>query len=56
MEKDWERPPRLELSLGQLKQLIAPALPGRSTAEHALVSAGLANTNFRFRLQGDDAE
>ncbi|MEO8185674.1 MAG: aminoglycoside phosphotransferase family protein, partial [Deltaproteobacteria bacterium] len=56
MEENWERPPRLELSLGQLNQLIAPAFPGRSIAEHTLLNTGLANTNFRFRLQGDDAE
>src|SRR4051794_6948837 len=56
MEENWERPARLELSPEQLNQLIAPAFPGRSSAQHALLSTGLANTNVRFRLHGDATE
>jgi aminoglycoside phosphotransferase (APT) family kinase protein len=56
MEEGWERPPPLELCSEQLNQLIAPAFPGRSVAQHAFLSTGLANTNFRFRLDGAAAE
>jgi aminoglycoside phosphotransferase (APT) family kinase protein len=56
MEENWERPPPLELSLGQLNQLIEPAFPGRSIEQCAPLRTGLANTNLRFRVQGDAAE
>lgn len=51
MEEGWERPPRLELSLDQLQQLIEPAFPGASISEHEVLATGLANTNIRFRLR-----
>jgi aminoglycoside phosphotransferase (APT) family kinase protein len=54
MEEGWERPPRLELSLHDLRQLIEPAFPGAVIAEQAVLSTGLANTNIRFRLRGDE--
>jgi aminoglycoside phosphotransferase (APT) family kinase protein len=55
MEQGWERPPRVELSADELTHLIEPAFPGSSIAESSVLSSGLANTNLRFRLQGDTA-
>lgn len=53
MEEGWERPPRVELPLHELQALLEPAFPGVTVAEHAVLAAGLSNTNVRFRLQGD---
>jgi len=55
LEEGWERPPRVELSGDELARCIEPAFPGSSIAEWSVLGAGLANTNLRFRLQGDPA-
>jgi aminoglycoside phosphotransferase (APT) family kinase protein len=55
LEEGWERSPRVELSAGELRRLIEPAFPRRSLAEWSVLGAGLANTNLRFRLEGDAA-
>src|SRR5262245_7146303 len=54
MEDGWERPPRIELGVEQLARLVAPAFPGKRVVEHTLLETGLANTNFRLRVVGDD--
>ena len=57
MEEGWEheRPPRLELRLDELTQLIEPAFPGETIARHSVLTSGLANTNVRFELKGRPA-
>ena len=52
MEDGWERGPRLSLEVEEVERLVAPAFPGETVAEAATLSAGLANTNIRFRLTG----
>jgi len=52
VEEGWERPPQVELSLGELQHLIDPAFSGAVISEHAVLTTGLANTNIRFRLHG----
>lgn len=52
MEEGWERPARLELRLGDVQRLVAPAFPGKRVEEFGVLATGLANTNFRFRLTG----
>jgi aminoglycoside phosphotransferase (APT) family kinase protein len=54
MEEGWERPPRLELGPDQMRHLVEPAFPGREVADFAALSTGLANTNIRFRLRGEE--
>ena len=54
MEEGWERPPRLDLGLDELRHLVGPAFPGREVADFAPLATGLANTNIRFRLQGEE--
>lgn len=56
MEEDWERPPRVEVSLEELNQLIRPAFPSQEIRDHAVIATGLANTNVRFRVRGDETE
>jgi Ser/Thr protein kinase RdoA (MazF antagonist) len=62
LEEGWERSPHVELTPDELTCLIEPAFPRRSVPEHAaaralaeysVLSAGLANTNLRFRLHGE---
>jgi aminoglycoside phosphotransferase (APT) family kinase protein len=54
MEEGWERPPRVELALGDVNRLIQPAFPGRRVSQLAVIPTGLANTNIRFSLEGGD--
>jgi aminoglycoside phosphotransferase (APT) family kinase protein len=55
VEEGWEleRAPRRELRLDELSHLVEPAFPGRQVLEFEVLTAGLANTNIRFRLRGD---
>lgn len=55
MEKGWERELQVELQPDELERMLSPAFPGRQLAEAALLTKGLANTNIRFRLEGDAA-
>jgi aminoglycoside phosphotransferase (APT) family kinase protein len=57
VEEGWEleRAPRRELTVDELSELVEPAFPGRQVAEIAVLTTGLANTNIRFRLNGDSA-
>jgi Ser/Thr protein kinase RdoA (MazF antagonist) len=52
MEEGWERPPHVELSSEELAHLLEPAFPSKAIAEVSVLTAGLANTNLRFRLEG----
>ncbi len=56
MEEGWERerPPRLALSLAELQHLVEPAFPGATVVQHALIGTGLANTNIRFQVRGQE--
>jgi hypothetical protein len=57
MEQGWEceRPPRIELGRDELNELVARAFPGARVSESSVLATGLANTNVRFRLEGDEA-
>jgi aminoglycoside phosphotransferase (APT) family kinase protein len=55
VEEGWERPSRLELRPDELNHLVEPAFPGKRVGEYAVLAAGLANTNIRFRLQGEES-
>lgn len=54
MEEGWERPARIELPRDALSRLVERAFPGGRIAEAAVLATGLANTNVRFRLEGDE--
>jgi aminoglycoside phosphotransferase (APT) family kinase protein len=54
LEEGWERPPRLDLGLDELRHLVGPAFPGREVADFAPLATGLANTTIRFRLRGEE--
>jgi aminoglycoside phosphotransferase (APT) family kinase protein len=47
----WYRsPPAVELDLGQLTQLIQPAVPGATVTERRPTEGGFANANYRLLL------
>jgi aminoglycoside phosphotransferase (APT) family kinase protein len=52
----WYRsPPAVDLDLGQLTQLIQPALPGASVIERTPTEGGFANANYRLLLADREA-
>lgn len=53
MEEGWERPPRVELRLEELALLIEPAFPSQRVRRYAILTAGLANTSYRFEVEGE---
>jgi aminoglycoside phosphotransferase (APT) family kinase protein len=55
VEEDWERPARVQLEPDVLQHLLEPAFPGGTLAECSVLTAGLANTNMRFRMEGAEA-
>lgn len=54
MEEGWERPPHVDLAPSDLNRLVQPAFPGKKVGESIVLTTGLANTNVRFRLEGED--
>lgn len=56
MEEGWERTPRLQLSKQDVQRLVEPAFPGADVTDHAVITAGLANTNIRFRVRGQSTD
>jgi aminoglycoside phosphotransferase (APT) family kinase protein len=54
LEAGWERPPRIELTASELNHLVEPAFPGRRVERYSALTSGLANTNLRFQLEGEE--
>lgn len=52
MESGWERSPHYLLSPSEIQDLITPAFPSKQVAHYELLTSGLANTNYKFWLQG----
>ena len=55
MKENWDRAhPILDLRLDTLTDLVQPAFPGRTVVAAEVMTAGLANTNYKIALSGRD--